>query len=40
MTIYGDDPDPPPPTYLLRNTLRKIRRFHKGGNADYSSQID
>ncbi|KAL9601776.1 MAG: hypothetical protein Q9219_002266 [cf. Caloplaca sp. 3 TL-2023] len=31
MTIYGDDPDPPP-THLLRNIIRKFRRFHKGGS--------
>ncbi|KAL8701268.1 MAG: hypothetical protein Q9224_000581 [Gallowayella concinna] len=35
MTIYmyGDDPDPPPLSiHLLRNTIRKIRRFYKGGS--------
>ncbi|KAL8735305.1 MAG: hypothetical protein Q9166_000850 [cf. Caloplaca sp. 2 TL-2023] len=32
MTIYGDDPDPPPSTHLLRNTIRKIRRLYKGGS--------
>ncbi|KAL8719131.1 MAG: hypothetical protein Q9225_003820 [Loekoesia sp. 1 TL-2023] len=31
MTIYGDDPDPPP-SHLLRNTIRRFRRLHKGGS--------
>lgn len=31
MTIYGDDPDPPP-SHLLRNTIRRLRRWHKGGS--------
>ncbi|KAL9030436.1 MAG: hypothetical protein Q9196_001441 [Gyalolechia fulgens] len=31
MSIYGDDPDPPP-SHLLRNTIRRFRRLHKGGS--------
>lgn len=33
MTIYGDDPDPPPSSHLLRNTIKKFRRLHKGGES-------
>ncbi|KAL8948470.1 MAG: hypothetical protein Q9222_005346 [Ikaeria aurantiellina] len=32
MTIYGDDPDPPKPNHLIRNSVRKLRRFYKGGS--------
>ncbi|KAL8736345.1 MAG: hypothetical protein Q9181_002473 [Wetmoreana brouardii] len=32
MAIYGDDPDPPSSTHLLRNAIRKFRRLHKGGS--------
>lgn len=37
MNIYGDDPDPPPSTQLLRKTLRKFKRLHKGGKLDYET---
>ncbi|KAL8922732.1 MAG: hypothetical protein Q9208_005045 [Pyrenodesmia sp. 3 TL-2023] len=30
--MYGDDPDPPPSTQILRNIIRKLRRLHKGGS--------
>lgn len=32
MTLYGDDPEPPSSTRSLRNIVRKLRRFLKGGS--------
>ncbi|KAL8713231.1 MAG: hypothetical protein Q9220_002752 [cf. Caloplaca sp. 1 TL-2023] len=32
MILYGDDPDPPKSPHLVRNWVRKFKRFHKGGS--------